>query len=73
MIRHYCDCCERELERNYVSTRLEGDFVHMGTKVRYQVLLGVGAWNDGDLCRTCLRDILFAVLGAPAPTGSGEP
>lgn len=57
MIKHYCDVCGKELDRNYVSDRL----IRTMGKVKTEVMVSIdGAWNHGDICLVCLMNVLTA-------------
>jgi hypothetical protein len=65
-IKHFCDCCHKEIERNVVSDRPKGDTVLRGVRIQVEVTSGVGdAWNAGDLCKSCLWSALDLVLNPP--------
>ena len=59
MIKHYCDCCESELSRNYVTQRFSEEMVVSGKRVRVDIMLVIdGVSNQGDLCENCLGKFL---------------
>lgn len=64
-VKHYCDICGFEINRNYVNERISGrGYQPDGNNpllIEIVVGSGRGVWNDGDVCRTCLR---AAVLDA---------
>ena len=55
MIKHYCDICEKEVHRNYVSDRLKMKLE--GFEVEVMVTKD-NTTNSGELCRDCLLKIL---------------
>ena len=56
MIKMFCDVCNQEVERNYVSRRLN---VGCG-RFRAEVMVTFeGVSNKGHICRLCLMKILF--------------
>lgn len=71
-IRRFCDVCQEEIDRNYVSERLKDDVFmsgpNVGTTVKVEVTLGLGeTWNKGDLCACCAADaVATAFKEAPA-------
>lgn len=56
-IKYFCDCCDREIARNYVSPRLAGHGWVNDRKVKLELHVGTGehAMNFGHLCLHCLR------------------
>jgi hypothetical protein len=59
MTKYFCDICEREIGRNFVSKRLERVGWHNDKKVQIQVTCGVGEqWNRGEICLDCLLEAI---------------
>lgn len=78
-IRRYCDACGREITRNYVSERLEGDTTintynpRTRTPVTISVIAGVnGVANGGDLCAVCVVDAVAQVAGVDRVMSDSE-
>ncbi len=73
-IRRYCDLCDRELYRNFVSSRVHGSgFVTTelrGENVWVEIILGVGGtWNSGELCLVCTRTAVLAAIDSVSLVG----
>jgi hypothetical protein len=59
MITMNCDACKKEIKRNFVSERLNLRRTFDGVKVQIQIMVSIdGEWNRGELCRSCLDNIL---------------
>jgi hypothetical protein len=63
--RYFCDGCDREIDRNYVSRRFKPShyFKHeyAGTNISAEVIVTVGGVsNAGHLCRPCLDTLLVS-------------
>jgi len=67
MIRHFCDICEKEIERNYVTDRFKESSVlpgkHSGRRVEVEIIVTIGinrpdAGDAGEICRDCLYRFL---------------
>jgi len=58
-IKRFCDLCDVEITRNYTSDRISGKgYQPSGNKpllVEIIVGSGRGVWNNGEVCRDCLR------------------
>jgi hypothetical protein len=55
MIKYFCDVCGEETKRNYVTERLKPEFCDDNCKVKCEVIVAVGGWNNGVICEECLR------------------
>jgi hypothetical protein len=52
----FCDCCKKEIGRNYVSERLNEEVKINGVLVMIEITIGMNkCWNQGDLCKDCLQ------------------
>lgn len=65
MTKHFCDVCEKELDRNFVSKRLKGSKHFTGPDkktciVNVEVMFGVGVGNTngGEVCLDCMREAM---------------
>jgi len=55
MIKHFCDVCEKEIQRNYVDERL----VHKLRDFEVEMIVKKeNTSNDGELCYRCLMNIV---------------
>jgi hypothetical protein len=54
-IRRFCDVCDNEIGRNYVSERLK---IKRGTFLAEIMISKGGTSNAGELCRDCVKAIL---------------
>jgi hypothetical protein len=56
MIKHYCDVCGEETKRNFVSDRLQRHH----NEWRVEIMVGHKdlGWNSGDICLTCLLNVI---------------
>ena len=71
MIKCYCDVCEIEVPRNYVSQRYKLKQNISGRKLEAEVMLCVdGVWNSGALCESCMRHLL--AVGKEPPRAEKE-
>lgn len=69
MTKTFCDVCEKELKKDYVSERLSytdnpaiAD-MGKGTGIMIEVEVGKnGTWNKGNICLGCLRQMLLFAL-----------
>lgn len=80
-IKRYCDACDTEITRNYVTERVEGDAVlssykpiRKRTDVHVSVIAGVGKGvsNSGDLCGPCVLDAVEQVVGVVRPVAVAD-
>lgn len=67
-IKMYCDRCEQETEKNYVSQRAIVEFE--GWKAEVILQNPKGAWNSGILCERCLQ--LMLQLGCKRPKNATD-
>ena len=59
MKKIFCDGCDKGIERNYVSNRLEKELMLGGQKFGIQVMVSKDScWDDGDLCLDCLLKVI---------------
>lgn len=59
MIRRYCDICEQQIGRNYVSERFRPSLYLARRNWAAEVIVCKGGtWNQGDICLDCLKQIL---------------
>lgn len=55
MIKHFCDICEKEVQRNYSSARYR---VKMGN-AEVEILVAInGVYNSGVICLKCLLEVV---------------
>jgi len=55
MLRLFCDVCDKEIKRNYVSER----YKPMLGKFRVEIMVSFkDAWNSGEICKECLLKII---------------
>jgi len=59
MIKHFCDVCKKEVERNFVNQRFKQTSLIRGTRVGVEIIVGIDdVWNAGDICDACLGRFL---------------
>jgi hypothetical protein len=60
MIKHYCDGCGKEIERNYTSNRLRKS-LHLGIHLFViEVIVSQDqVSNKGDICVDCLMKVIL--------------
>ena len=56
MIKTFCDVCEKEIDRNWVTQRLVRYFaIPHKVSVEVEIIVKIdGVWNDGAICEGCL-------------------
>ena len=64
MIKHFCDVCGDQVQRNSVSQRL----TRARKTVTVEVLVATdGVWNGGAICYDCLLDVVLKGKDTKAP------
>lgn len=63
-IKHFCDVCDRQINRNYVSDRL---VVQRGPFVAEVMVSKDGTSNTGELCKDCVMEMF--TYGEEPPRG----
>jgi hypothetical protein len=59
VIRRYCDICETQIGRSYVSDRFKPSVYRAGANWAAEIIVRNGnTWNQGDLCLDCLKEIV---------------
>jgi hypothetical protein len=53
--KRYCDVCDTEINRNYVSSRYR---LKRGAFTAEIMLKRDSTWNTGEICLPCLRELL---------------
>jgi len=82
MVKYFCDVCEAETPRNYVTDRYKG-LVHLPEKSEIGIEITFGfpenkcsttmtVWNSGVLCKKCFVKILLKIVydNSQVQTGS---
>jgi len=74
MVRNFCDCCGNELTSDNVPSGPENRGMLCGKtpntgklpSFQWEVLVGMnGIWNDGELCKYCIIDLVNAADDRP--------
>lgn len=59
MVKYFCDCCEKQIDRNMVSSRLMENVKIAKAIVKIEIICGINeTWNGGHLCGDCLHDAI---------------
>lgn len=59
MIKRYCDVCGKEVQRSVTSERYRPSAQKQGVRMDCEIMVAIeGTWNAGDLCLSCLKDIV---------------
>jgi hypothetical protein len=73
-IKHFCDGCGEEVQRNFVQDRLVKDKQIGNAKFSIEVMVATdGVWNGGCICLPCLQRLFNGAVGAPASKWDRKP
>lgn len=60
MVKHYCDGCGKEIERNFVCDRYKAGMLKNEHSFTAEITISMDKiWNHGDLCLECLKELLL--------------
>ena len=65
MIKHFCDGCCEEVDKNVVLRRPRSESIYLNgrTGFRVEIMSGTAnSWNVGELCKGCLFKLVKILL-----------